>query len=499
MERKSGILMPIFSLPSKYGIGDFGEQAYEFIDYLKTAGQKVWQVLPLVQTGYGNSPYQSVCGNSLNPYFISPKLLFSQKLITKKELDSTLYEGKYIDYGFLYNVRYSLLEKAFSRFDKENIDFIKFVKKGEYKDYALFMTAKEKFGFKDFVCWDDENIIKRDSKALKRLEKENKERVLYWQFIQYIALEQWVELKNYAKFNGIEILGDIPLYVASDSVDVWVNPNLFKLDKNYRPTKVAGVPPDYFCATGQLWGNPVYNYEEHKKDGFKWWVNRVKKALKLYDYLRIDHFRGLDRYFEIENGEPTAENGKWVDVPSREFFEVLHKNIDKTKMIAEDLGIIDDGVRKLLKEVGYPGMKILSFAFNGESDNLYLPKNIEENSVCFTGTHDNDTLIGLIENSSEWDYKNLINGVKESIGLAKINLKITDNKSLAKAIISLGYYSKSKLFIIPYADVIFKNTDYRINAPATVREQNWSIKFEKKDFNKSTLNYLLRLTKKFNR
>ena len=496
--RKSGVLLPIFSLPSKYGIGDFGKEAFNFIDILSLTNQSVWQILPLVQTGYGNSPYSSISSTSFNPYFISLEKLNQMGLITKTELKSAVYNQKYIDYGFLYNQRYPLLNKAFNRFDKTSPDFVSYIKSKESLDYALFMAIKEKNNHKNFYEWE-EGLKNRQIKALTKFKKENAERILFWQFVQFIAKTQWFELKEYANKKGVQILGDLPLYVALDSVDVWANKHLFKLDENLLPTKVAGVPPDYFCQDGQLWGNPVYNYSEHQKDNFKWWVVRLKKALKVYDYLRIDHFRALDRYYQVDCDKDNARVGEWVKVPSEELFSAIHKKVDKSRIIAEDLGLIDDGVRELLKKVGYPGMKVLSFAFNGDSNNLYLPENIPYNSVCYTGTHDNDTLKGLIEGFNEWDKNNFYNGVNNSLKLCKINHKVSGTKSLINAVIKLGLKSKAKLFIIPVQDILQVGSEYRINQPGVVKEQNWAIKFSKTELAFKNFEKLKNLTKKYDR
>lgn len=498
MERKSGILMPIFALPSKYGMGSFGRESYEFVDYLSFAGQKLWQILPLAQTGFGNSPYSSVSSESINPYFISIDKLKEEGLLTSAETRFAISDGNYIDYGNLYAVRYPLLRSAFSRFDKEDKGFKKFIKSKKAYDYALFMSIKYASGQKNFFEWDYE-LKYRNPVALKAFEKSYREEILFWQFVQFKGNEQWLALKKYANSKGIKIIGDMPLYVATDSVDVWVNPTLFKLDENLQPKKVAGVPPDYFCEDGQLWGNPVYDYNEHAKDGYLWWCNRVKNALSVYDYLRIDHFRGLDRYFEINQGMDNAKQGEWVDVPSDELFERIHNVVDKSRIIAEDLGIIDDGVRELLKKVGYPGMKVLSFAFNGEQENLYLPENVQENSVCYTGTHDNDTLMGLIENATEWDKNNLVVGVKRSLDKLGIKADVSDNKSLGDAIIKLGFACKSKIFLMPFADVLGYGSDYRINEPGTCKENNWVVRFKKSDFKKSVAIKLRTLTEKYSR
>jgi len=498
MQRQSGILMPIFSLPSKYGVGDFGRQAYEFIDKLAYAKQKVWQILPLVQTGLGNSPYSSVSSESFNPFFISPELLVEEGLLNKSEISFSISNSARIDYGSLYQVRYPMLRKAFSRFDRQNQEFQKYLKKKESLDYALFMALKYESGQKHFYEWEDKYKY-RDKKALKAFKENYIDEIEFWQFIQFTAKKQWLKLKKYANQKGVKIMGDMPLYVALDSVDVWVNPKLYKLHQDFTPKKIAGVPPDYFCAEGQLWGNPVYDYLEHEKDGFSWWTARLKKALTIYDYVRIDHFRGLDRYFEVEYGAENAKVGEWIDVPHDKLFSAIHQKVDKDRIIAEDLGIIDDGVRELLKDVGYPGMKILSFAFNGDKGNLYLPENLTENSVCYTGTHDNDTLRGLIDGASEWDKNNLVQGVKESLVKAGLDGEVDTTDGLVKSIIKLGFSSKSKLFILPWQDLLGLGSGYRINEPGKVSELNWSVIFNKSDFNKKALNYLKNLTEKYNR
>ena len=490
--------MPVFSLPSEYGIGDFGFNAYRFVDFLQKSGQTVWQILPLVQTGYGDSPYSSVCSYSFNPYFISPEILYKKGLLTKSELEFSKRKNKYINYEEIHSVRYPLLEKAFLRFDVDNKEFKSFLKSKEMYDYALFMTLKYATGNKHFYHWQKEFLL-RDEKALKKFYKEYEQKILFWQFVQFEAKNQWIALKQYANERNIKIMGDMPLYVALDSVDVWKNPNLFKLDENFNPKKVAGVPPDYFCADGQLWGNPVYDYEEHQKTNFSWWVNRIKTALSYFDYVRIDHFRGLDRYYEVESSATDAKVGDWIKVPSEELFLAIESEVGNDRIIAEDLGIIDDGVRELLKKTGYPGMKILSFAFNGDSSNLYLPEKLDYNCICYTGTHDNDTLLGLIKNVPEWDYNNLVNGVNNSLNLMQIDKDIIEQTQVAEAIIELGLKSQSKMFIMPMQDLLLLGSDYRINEPGTVSNLNWSIMFDECVFSEKNSNKLFELTKKYNR
>ena len=490
--------MPVFSLPSEYGIGDFGQGAREFIDYLKKAGQSVWQILPLVQTGYGNSPYSSVCSYSYNPYFISPDILLEKGLVTKEETDFCKTDGSIVDYGFLYSVRLPLLKKAFSRFDKSDAEFLKFKKSGRFYNYALYMSLKYASGQKHFYEWEDRYKC-RDKAALDAFHADYTEEVDFWQFVQFEAEREWFALKDYANLNGVSVFGDLPLYCALDSVDVWENPSIFKLDDNFTPKKVAGVPPDYFCENGQLWGNPVYDYDVLKKDGFKWWTERISRELKKFDYIRIDHFRGLDRFYEVPFGAENAKCGEWIKVPSDQLFDAIHKKVSKSRIIAEDLGIIDDGVRELLKKTGYAGMKILLFAFNGEKDNLYLPERIEENAVCYTGTHDNDTLIGYLSAASEWDKNNFVSGIKQSLEFFGLDLPVETIDELADACIELGFSCKADMFILPMQDVLKKNTDFRINEPGTVKMQNWAVRFNKEDFDLSSAETLRVLATKYKR
>ena len=498
MKRQSGILMPVFSLPSEYGLGDFGQSAKDFIDYLKEAGQSVWQILPLVQTGYGNSPYSSVCSYSYNPYFISPEILFDKGFATREETDFCKTDGKQVDYGFLYSVRLPLLKKAFSRFDKNDAEFLKFKRSGRFYNYALYMALKDASGQKRFYEWED-CYKRRDKVALDAFYNDYAEETDFWQFVQFEAEREWFALKKYANDNGVSVFGDLPLYPAPDSVDVWENPSVFDLNENFTPRAVAGVPPDYFCENGQLWGNPVYDYSALEKDGFSWWTERISRELKKFDYIRIDHFRGLDRFYRVPFGATDARCGEWVKVPSEKLFGAIHGVADKTRIIAEDLGIIDDGVRELLKKTGYAGMKILLFAFNGEKDNLYLPERIEENSVCYTGTHDNDTLMGYLKTASAWDKNNFITGVKHSLkAFGEISATETDG-DLADAAIKLGFVCKANVFILPFADVLKKGSDYRINEPGTVKPQNWAVRFEKGDFGDISAERLLKLAVKYKR
>ncbi|MGN0822722.1 MAG: 4-alpha-glucanotransferase, partial [Candidatus Gallimonas sp.] len=320
--RAAGVLCHVSSLPGEYGIGTFGKEARRFVRRLAESGVKYWQILPLVQTGFGDSPYSSVCCTSGNPYFIDLETLAGQGLLTKKQLRAARLGRGDVDYGALYRSRYDVLRKAYARFDRNDGTFRAFVESGAAEDYALFMTAKKVFGGACFSAWD-RDVRFREKAAMERLRTEHRDEYEFWQFLQYEFSRQWFALKGYANSLGIKVIGDMPLYVAYDSADVWAHPELFKLDEDLNPIAVAGVPPDYFSATGQLWGNPVYDWEAQKKDGYFWWKRRISEALNIYDVLRIDHFRGFDRYYEIPAGAETAVTGEWRDGPKSELFQTL--------------------------------------------------------------------------------------------------------------------------------------------------------------------------------
>ena len=400
-KRRSGVLLPIFSLPGEYGIGTLGKEAYEFVSYLAEAGMKVWQILPLLPTGYGDSPYQSVCSYALNYYFIDPETLRNDGLLSAEDLEtarkngdfeplcgSLLCGGERIDYERLFYRRVPLLKKAFSRLPHapEQIanGFASFLQKGEYYDFALFMALKEKFGYLPFSKWGEYAVYSEEKAAA--FAKENEEEIRFWQFTQYEFLREWNALHAFAHEKGIEIFGDMPIYVSGDSVEMWkYGKLLFETDENGLQTQKAGVPPDAFSADGQLWGNPVYRWEDMKKDGYSWWKDRIGKAFDLYDIVRIDHFRAFDRYYSIDAAATSAREGRWLDGPKEALFDGMHS----LEIVAEDLGLIDDGVLRLMKHVGYPGMRVLEFAFDGNAENTNKPSNSPVNSVTYTGTHDN--------------------------------------------------------------------------------------------------------------
>ncbi len=467
-KRKSGILLPVTSLPSKHGIGCFSKEAYVFIDFLKEAGQSYWQVLPLGPTGYGDSPYQSFSTYAGNPYLIDLEELIEKGWLSAKECASVDWgkdKGR-ADYEKIYHNRFALLKKAYEKSGIEkDKTYQEFVKKNAFwlEDYAMFMAIKEKNRGRSFSRWDDELRLHK-KEALDKSGKDTaiKNEAACYRFIQYLFFEQWGRLKKYANENGIEIIGDVPIYVAFDSADTWSHPELFQLDEKGYPIAVAGCPPDYFSATGQLWGNPLYKWEYHRATGFEWWMKRLAFVFDMYDVVRIDHFRGFEAYYSIPYGDPTAEFGHWEKGPGYELFKVMKEKLGEKKIIAEDLGFLTPGVKKLVKRTGYPGMKILEFAFDSAEDNDYLPHNYDRNCVVYTGTHDNDTVLG-------W-YKGLR---REDRHFAREYLGIKNAKDIAYELIRLALGSVADTAIIPMQDYLELGSEARINIPSTLGN-NWS-------------------------
>lgn len=465
--RGSGILLPITSIPSKYGIGCFSKEAYEFVDFLASAGQKYWQVLPMGPTGYGDSPYQSFSTFAGNPYFVDLEEFIEKKWISRKDCESKDWgdDPEKVDYEKVYKNRFKILKKAFLKSKiSEDKDFIKFTKENKFwlDDYALFMALKENFKGKSFIYWPDE-IRKHSKPAIKKYAEDPKysDELLCYKFIQYYFYKQWFELKDYANEKGIKIIGDIPLYVAYDSADTWSNPELFQLDDNNDPTGVAGCPPDYFSATGQLWGNPLYDWDYHKKSGYAWWISRLKMCFSLYDVVRIDHFRGFESYYNIPYGDPTAEFGHWEKGPGYDFFAAVKKALGKKEIIAEDLGYLTPAVFKLVDKTGFPGMKVLQFAFDCNEENNYLPHNYNKNCVVYTGTHDNDTSIGWYESAGAKDKK-----------FARDYMGIKSAKNFNYTLIRHAMMSVADTAIIPMQDYLGLGTNARINTPSTLGG-NW--------------------------
>lgn len=465
--RASGILLPVASLPSKYGIGAFSKSAYKFIDQLRMAGQKYWQILPIGPTGFGDSPYQLFSTFAGNPYFIDLEKLTEEGLLTTEECEECDFgdDPRYIDYGKLYKYRFALLRKAYQRSNiDKNIKFYEFASENAYwlDDYALYMAIKDHFGGKSFIEWE-EDIRLRKPEGLKKYKEKLKDDIEYHKFIQFLFSSQWSSLKTYANNNGIKIIGDIPIYVAFDSADTWANPELFQLDEDCNPIAVAGCPPDAFAPTGQLWGNPLYNWGYHKKTGYEWWIKRIAYSFKLYDVVRIDHFKGFDEYYSIPFGEKTAVNGHWEKGPGYDFFEALERQLGKLNIIAEDLGFITESTRKLLEKTRYPGMKVLEFAFDSREESDYLPHNYDRNCVVYTGTHDNDTIKGWFNSIPQED---------RNFALRYLNNDGKDSDNIHWEFIRLAMQSVADICIIPIQDYLGLGSEGRINIPSTVGS-NW--------------------------
>lgn len=473
--RKSGILLPVSSLPSRYGIGTFSKEAYEFVDFLRDAGQKLWQILPLGATGYGDSPYQSFSTFAGNPYYIDLEKFIEQGWLTEAECDACDFGGseEYVDYEKMYFSRFVLLRKAFEKAFAggfgENPDYLRFVEENKdwLEDYALFMTVKSSFGGVAFSEWD-EDIRLRKPEALQAYREKYGVDLAYYRFEQYQFFTQWKALKAYANQNGIEIVGDIPIYVAFDSADTWANPELFQLDDNGMPSAVAGCPPDAFSATGQLWGNPLYDWTYHESTGFAWWMKRIACCYELYDIVRIDHFRGFDEYWAVPYGDATAERGKWCKGPGYALFETMKRELGEKRVIAEDLGFLTQSVLDLVEKTGYPGMKVLQFAFESGPHNDYLPHNYTKNCVVYTGTHDNDTTLGWYESLPDWakDFAG------EYLGRKK------EETEIGWVFIRAAISSVADTAIIPLQDYLGIGKAARINIPSTLGD-NWKWRMRK--------------------
>ena len=471
--RASGILMHISSLPSNYGIGTMGIEAYKFVDFLSEAKQKYWQILPLCPTSYGDSPYQSFSSYAGNPYFIDLDMLIEEKLLTQKEVDSVVWDfGKdEVDYSNIYYYRFDILKKAFERFKKGDLtEFNKFLSDNDrwISNYALFMSAKAANDNKCWLEWD-KGLRNRDSHALWMFKNEHADEVMFWEFLQFKFFEQWNNLKAYANEKGIKIIGDIPIYVALDSADVWVYTDLFDLGEDLEPNAVAGCPPDAFSPTGQLWGNPLYRWERHKELGYNWWIDRLDSATKMYDVVRIDHFRGFDEYYAIPYGDETAENGRWEKGPGKEFFKTIKEKMGDLPIIAEDLGFLTDTVVDMLKESGFPGMKVLEFAFDPREKSNYLPYNYDSNSVVYLGTHDNNTILGWID---ELDKASL------DFCVDFIGAKKADKKDIIWKMIRCAMASVSDTAIMQMQDYLELGEEARMNVPSTLGT-NWKWRMKK--------------------
>lgn len=526
LKRCSGILVHPTSFPNKYGIGDLGKSAYDFIEFLEKSNQKAWQVLPLGPTSFGDSPYQSFSTFAGNHLLISPDILLEEGYLEKEDLENIpSFDPQKVDFGSLINYKTDMFKKAYLNFKKasktQRNGYEKFCKENAswLNDYVLFVALKNHFiikraenpgsndylefkeNYKDILTenqindyfygavWTTwpEKIAKRDKIAISSYSKNLEDDMNFYKFLQYEFFREWFKLKDFVNKKGISIIGDIPIFVAFDSCDVWSNPKVFVLDSKGYPTVVAGVPPDYFSATGQLWGNPLYDWKYNKETGYSWWIERIKGNLSNMDILRIDHFRGFDTYWEIPFGSPDAVKGRWCKGPSKNLFEAIEKKLGKLPIIAEDLGEITPTVEVLRKYLNFPGMKILQFAFDDDSSNIYLPHNQkEDNTIMYTGTHDNDTTLGWYEKATE---------------LAKDNLRRYLNVSgedIVWDMIRLSMSSVAVLSIVPIQDIMNLDSESRMNTPG-IPSGNWQFRYKEDMLNEDIASKLLYLTKLFNR
>lgn len=464
--RESGILLHISSLPSPYGIGTLGKAAYHFVDFLERSHQKYWQVLPICPTSYGDSPYQSPSAFAGNPYFIDLDILCDNGLLKKHEIENYYFgnDEHTVDYGRLFENRYPLLRTAFSRFTPDE-QYHRFIEKNAFwlDDFALFMAVKEHHHYKCWLYWD-EDIRLRKPEAIQYYADMLSQHIAFYRFTQYVFSVQWENLKRYANEHGVKLIGDMPIYVALDSSEVWTQGQYFLLDEERLPIVAAGCPPDDFAEKGQLWGNPVYNWEVMQKEQYKWWVRRIEQAAQLFDRIRIDHFRGFEAYYTIPYGREDATEGKWEKGPGIALFNAVKNQLGDVDIIAEDLGFLTPEVYQLLADCGYPGMKVLQFAFDPDSDSPYLPHNYERHCVAYTGTHDNDTMLGWYNSASDKEKK-----------FAQEYVHGTGSEDFAESCIRCVLASTAETVIIPLQDYLNLDSGARMNIPSTLGG-NWTFR-----------------------
>jgi len=488
MDRASGIIMPIFSLPSEYGIGTLGKEARNYVDFLKQAKQKYWQVLPLGPSGCGNSPYSSYSTFAGNPYFIDFELLIEEGMIEIEEVTSIDWGNGDVNYDKIEKNKLRLIRKAYKNsFNRFSVEVNEFCEENFWvNDYALYMALKEKFGMKSWTEWDLD-IKLRKPEAIKKYKSLLEDNINFYIFVQYLFFKQWNGLKEYANKNGIQFIGDLPIYVAMDSVDVWASPESFLLDRNNVPIAVAGVPPDYFSKMGQLWGNPLYNWEAMKNDGYGWWIRRIDGAQKMFDVIRIDHFRGLSSYWAVPAGESTAIKGEWRRGPGIEFINRIKGWFKEINIIAEDLGELSDDVKQLLKDSEFPGMKVLEFAFDKTRNSDYLPYNYDRHCVCYGGTHDNATL-------REWKD----NGDADEIEFAMEYFEINKKDDFNFCIIRGGMASVADIFITQMQDYLNLGKESRTNIPGKA-EGNWKWRMNRGAADKNLADKIAKITTLYGR
>ncbi len=492
-ERKSGIILHPTSLPGKYGIGSFGQGAYQFVDFLVNAGQQLWQILPLGPTTYGDSPYQSFSAFAGNPSLIDPERMVKFGLLEEADLKTDIeFDDTKVDFEIVQTFKQKLLKRAYHNFKSKGSyelkkEFVTFIKQNDFwlEDYALFMAIKKQQKDKPWFEWD-EGLKRRDEKDLAVIKLDMSEEISYQMFAQFVFFRQWKTLKAYANSQGVEIIGDLPIYVAGDSADAWANPQLFEFDSDLQPRLVAGVPPDVFSETGQLWGNPIYDWEFMQETRFDWWVKRMRANLDMYDYVRVDHFRGFESYWAVPADEETAENGRWIKAPGRALFQTLREQISNAlPILAEDLGVITPQVEELRDSFSLPGMKILHFAFESDADNAYLPHNHIQNSVTYTNTHDNDTTKGWFDALNEQTQAN----VKKYLICVE---------SIHWDLMRYAWASCSKWALTVLQDVLGLDAGARMNIPGT-GTGNWTWRFKEDDLTDEHAEKLLELTVSYGR
>ena len=488
--RESGILMHITSLPGPYGVGSMGKEAFRFVDFLKAAGQRYWQILPLTPTGYGDSPYQSNSAYAGNPYLIDLDQLVEKGLLKAEELTDIPWcnQEDRVDFGSQYYYRYKVLRLAYSRFAQhDKLEVFCHENSNWLSDFALYMALKDHFEGKPWYQWDDK-LKFRDPNALWQIRHELKDEIRFYYFVQYLFYQQWDALRSYASAAGIKIIGDVPIYVPYDSVDVWTNAELFQLDSNMVPTDVAGVPPDAFTEDGQLWGNPLYRWDVMAERDYTWWINRMAAAGKLYDVVRLDHFRGIEAYWSVPHGDTTAKNGKWVKGPGMDFLDALKHALPQLELIAEDLGFLTQEVLDLRDDSGLPGMKVLEFAFDSREPSDYLPYNYPVNSVCYTGTHDNMTMRQWFETASA-----------DAVAYATEFMALTETEGLVWGVIRTAMSSASRLCIAPLQDYLNLGGEARMNFPGTQSSDNWTWRVDGSLITKELATKIYRMTALYGR
>ena len=492
--RSSGVLMPIFALPSPHGIGTLGKDAYDFVDFLVKSGQSYWQVLPLGHTGYGNSPYQVYSTVAGNPNLIDLDELVEEGLLLPEEVWQTeeAFEENVVNYEKLAQTKELTLRQAWQRASKELLEELENFKKANedwLKDYAVFMALRNYFHHEAVWNWEDQNIKRRTPESMLYYDELLKEEINFYEFIQYVFFKQMLKLKKYANEKGVQLIGDIPIYPSPDSCDVWANPDLFKVDDTLLPSGIAGVPPDYYSEVGQVWGNPVYDWDVHEAQKYWWWTWRMKHAFEIADIVRIDHFRGFQNYWEVPAGEKTAVNGKWMPGPRMKLFEAIREALGEVPIIAEDLGIIGDDVREFLKETGYPGMRVMVFGLSESEDSNHLPHNWPVNCVGYSSTHDSETfcqkvLDELSEEDKSFALRYIHHSSEETIGMSAIYSCLA---------------SPAFLSIIPMQDLLSLGAESRMNVPNTVGNHNWSWRMRKDALTEELIESLYRLTKTYKR